>query len=113
MQYQIDFDTPPVAQARAVGQVAGEMAQGRAERREPGFSERAKAHILVVLRERGPTSGETLTEACAAEGIKAPDMRAFGPIFAALVRQGRIRCVGYCLRKKGRGTAGGRIWRLA
>lgn len=38
-----------------------------------------------------------------------PD-RAFGQLFRVLARRGDIRCVGYCERRKGHGTAGGRVW---
>lgn len=46
--------------------------------------------------------------ACKA-GLLAP-MLEFGSIYQALVRKNLIRCVGYCEREKGNGTAGGRVW---
>lgn len=112
-QYPIDFDTPSAEQARAVGQVAAESAQQRADRREPGFSERAAKHILFSLGHLREASGEALTDLCKRDGIKPPDDRAFGGVYARLAREGRIRCVGFVSRAKGHGTAGGRVWRLA
>ena len=37
----------------------------------------------------------------------------FSPVYAGLVRRGAIRCVGFCERKKGHSTSGGRVWGLA
>lgn len=113
MQYPFDFDTPPAEQARAVGQVAADNAEQRAEHREPGFSERAAKHILFSLSHLIEASGEALTDLCKRDGITPPDDRAFGGVYARLVREGRIRCVGFVSRAKGHGTAGGRVWRLA
>jgi len=112
-QCPIDFDTPPITQARAVGQAAAELAQQRAERKEPGFSERAAKHILFSLGHLREASGEALTDLCKRDGITPPDDRAFGSVYAQLVRKGLIRCVGFVSRAKGHGTAGGRVWRLA
>jgi hypothetical protein len=111
-QYSLDFTPPPLAQARAVGQVAGELAERRASRAVSDFSERAKAHILEQLGTLSEASGERLTDGCKAAGIKPPDDRAFGPVYGALVRENLIRCIGFVPRAKGHGTAGGRVWRL-
>lgn len=112
-QVAIDFEASPMVQARAVGQVAAELAQQRAERKDPDFTERAKAHILEQLRLRGEASGETLTDSCKAAGIAPANDRAFGSVYSSLARAGEISCVGFCLRAKGHGTAGGRVWRIA
>lgn len=116
-QLAIDFDAPApvytVAQARAVGAEAGGRAADRAERADEGFGERAAAFIRGYLAQHGASSGEVVTDAAKVAGIRPPDDRAFGPIYAALARRGQIVAVGFCVRRKGRGTAGGRVWRLA
>lgn len=84
--------------------------QLKAESVQPGFSERAARHILHVLAWYGPRSGEQLVDHCLLWGIKPHDDRAFGSVFAKLSRDGKIKCVGYCLRKRGHGAAGGRVW---
>jgi hypothetical protein len=107
-QLSFTLDAP-----RAIGRAAAELAQVRAERDEPGFSERARAHILAQLARHHEMSGEDLTDSCVAAGIVAKDGRAFGGIFAALVRGNLIRCVRADLpRARGHGTSGGRAWRL-
>ena len=111
-QQALDFTAPPVAQARAVGQAAAELAENRAERADPTFSERAAKHILFSLGHLQEASGEALTDLCKRDGITPPDDRAFGGVYARLVKKGQIRCVGFVARAKGHGTAGGRVWRL-
>ena len=76
------------------------------------FRERAAAHIVGTLRERGPSSGEVLVSLCEAAGIRSTSSKHFGTVFAGLNRRRVIECVGYGLRAKGHGTAGSRIWRL-
>lgn len=76
------------------------------------FRERAAEHILSVLRERGPSSGEVLVLACKAAGIVSSDDRHFGHPMRALVRRGLIECCGFVPRARGHGSAGGRLWRL-
>ena len=100
-------------QARALGEAGMLMAQEHAERGNPGFSERARAFVLQYLRLHGASSGEDITDACKAAGIAPEEDRAFGPIYSSLSRSGQIECTGFCERRKGHGTAGGRIWRLA
>jgi hypothetical protein len=109
MQTALDFSAPPLAQARAVGQAAQQLATDRAEREAPGFRERAEAAILARLA-TGPASGEDCTDYVAASGIQFADGRALGSVYASMARRSLIRCVGFCLRKRGNGTAGGRIW---
>lgn len=102
-----------VAQARAAGDMAGQRAADKAERLEAGFRERAAAFVLGYLAQHGISSGELVTDAAKLAGIKPPDDRAFGPVYASLSRKGRIVSAGFCARRKGHGTAGGRLWRLA
>lgn len=117
-QLALIFDAAPppaytVAQARAAGSVAGELAADKAERMDDGFRERAHAFVLGYLAQHGPSAGEDITDAAVMAGIKPAELRAFGPVYATLARRGLIACVGYCARRRGHGTAGGRVWRLA
>lgn len=73
----------------------------------------ARAHALELLRSRGPTSGEDLVDALKQAGFRGHDDRCFGPVFAGLARLRKIRCIGYCPRRRGHGTAGGRIWDIS
>lgn len=106
-------DQISIEQARELGESGMLMAQQRAERQEPGFTERAKAFVLQYLRLHGDCSGEDITDACKAAGITPEEDRAFGPVYSSLSRNKQIEFAGYCDRRKGHGTAGGRIWRLA
>jgi len=99
--------------AQRLGEHAMLRTQIRAENAEPGFTERAADFIAWYLRARGPTPGELLTDLCKAHGIKPPDDRAFGPVFKSLLRRGEIRQAGWCERRKGHGTGGGRVWEAA
>jgi hypothetical protein len=76
------------------------------------FAERASAHILADLAQRGPTSCEILTDRCKLDGIKPHDDRAFGPVYMSLMRQGKIEKCGTVIRTKGHGTSGGNVWKL-
>jgi len=66
--------------------------------------------MLGYLARWGDQSGEALSDAAKIHGFRPHDERAFGAVFAALSKRGLIRCVGFCTRQKGHGTAGGRIW---
>lgn len=96
--------------AQRLGDHARQRCQIRAENAEPGFTERAADFIAWYLWARGPTSGEMLTDMCKAHGIKPPDDRAFGSVFKMLAHRGQIRQAGWCERRKGHGTGGGRVW---
>lgn len=82
----------------------------------PTFAERAKVFIVKHLAEKGPTSGEDLTDACKAAGIvPGNDDRAFGGVFLSLSNPNnpRIRCLRSDLpRKYGHGSSGGRLWAI-
>ncbi len=71
----------------------------------------AKAAILDLLADGRPRSGEELVDHCRRLGMCPHDDRAFGSVFARLAQSGYIEAVGYTERRKGHGTAGGRIWR--
>jgi hypothetical protein len=111
-QAAFDFETPTLPVARAIGEAAMRCAIDRADRDEPGFSERAKAFVIQYLTERGTASGEDITDACKAAGIVPADDRAFGPVYSTLRRRSAIAFAGFCARRKGHGTAGGCLWRL-
>jgi hypothetical protein len=104
-QLSINFDPP-----RERGRASGEACQAKAERVTSFDSAGAAEFVLRELRNVGQMSGETLTDLATAHGYRPHDARAFGPVFAGLVRRGLIRCAGYCTRSKGHGTSGGRIW---
>lgn len=116
-QLALIFDQPTpaytVEHARAAGQEAGERAAAKAQRQDDGFRERAAAFVLGYLQQHGTSSGELITDAAKLAGIKPADDRAFGPVYATLARAGKIVAAGFCARRKGHGTAGGRLWRLA
>lgn len=107
-QVTLDLRPPDLPTARAVGQIAQRLATDKAERDTPNFSARAEAAILAKLA-AGPASGEDLTD-YVRERLPMKDGRALGSIYASMNRRGLIRIAGHCLRKKGRGTAGGHIW---
>ena len=98
--------------ARAAGEQAAQACLAKAQRSDPLFSQRAATAILNHLRAVGQASGEDLVDIAIAHGAHAPDQRAFGAVFAGLSRRGLIRTVGFCMRGKGHGTAGGRLWAL-
>lgn len=108
-QAVIDVRPPDLATARAVGQVAQQLATDRAERDAPGFRERAEAAVLAKLA-TGPASAEDLTDHVKACGIDFKDGRAMGSVYASMSRRGLIRIVGDCKRRRGHGTSGGHIW---
>jgi hypothetical protein len=105
----LDFSAPSLAQARAVGAIAGQLATDKAERETPGFSERAQAAILARLA-TGPASGEDLTDHVRACGIEFKDGRALGSIFSGLLRRCLIKVIGECKRRRGHGCRGGSIY---
>ena len=105
----MDLRPADLPTARAVGQVAQQLATDRAERDAPGFGDLAAAAILAKLA-AGRASGEELTDHVRAEGIEFKDGRALGGVIGGLSRKGLIRVVGTCHRAKGHGTAGGLIW---
>ena len=110
-QFALDLRPPDLATARAVGQVAQQLATDRAERDTPGFRERVMAAVLGRLAQ-GPASGEELTDHVAACGIPFADGRALGGIYGSMKRKGLIRIVpGVDVpRRRGNGTSGGHIW---
>ena len=76
------------------------------------FREKAIAFTVKYLKERGRASGEDISDACIAAGIKPHDERAFGPVFSHLSKTGRIEKCGTAIRRKGHGTSGAHVWRL-
>jgi cytochrome c556 len=104
-QLSIDF-------ARAAGESAANACTSKAHRSDPEFTAKAKVAILAHLRAVGRASGEELVNVAIAHGARPHDARAFGSVFQSLSRDGSIRTVGFCLREKGHGTAGGRIWSI-
>lgn len=104
------FDhSAPVTELRDAAMVQVET---HAEAHRPGFKEQACAFVLDYLEQHGASSGEVITDACKAAGIIPHDDRAFGPVYMALARQGRIQKVGTAKRLRGHGTSGGNVWGL-
>lgn len=92
----------------------GPLSACTAKAERAGFNTAAaKAAVLDLLADGRPRSGEEIVDHCLRLGIVPHDARAFGSVFARLRQQGAIEAVGFCDRRKGNGTAGGRIWRVA
>jgi hypothetical protein len=114
MQLTIDDAIAEFDVARFIGDMAGQRCADKAE--TMGFStDAARAFVLNWLTEYGASWGEDITDAArktAREDLSAHDDRAWGPVFASLARQHRIRCIELGMRRKGNGTAGARRWSL-
>lgn len=103
-QLNIDFTT-----AREAGHQAANACLAKAE--DKGFDSAGAGKFIVGwLARHGETPGEELTDQAKRHGFRPHSDKAFGSIYATLVRRKLIRCVGFCLRKKGHSTAGGRVW---
>jgi hypothetical protein len=72
----------------------------------------ARAVALDLLGRYGELPGEKLVAMLKRHGFRGHDDRCFGPVFSVLAKRKQIRCVGFCTRERGHGTAGGRIWAL-
>ncbi len=102
-----------VRSARKLGEEAAQAAVDRAEQKDPTFSERAYEHIRKTMLAAAPGQrlrGEDIVNAAKVAGIRPPDDRAFGAIFAKAIRERLIEPVGFAPRVKGHGTAGGRVY---
>jgi hypothetical protein len=77
------------------------------------FREKAELFTLEYLAGCESASSETITDAARKAGIVPHDDRAFGPVYFSLSRAGKIVKAGVCARRKGHGTSGGTLWRLA
>jgi hypothetical protein len=99
-------------QSREAGEQASQACLDFAQHLDPDFPEKARTAILEHLRVVRRCSGEELVNIATAKGARAHDARAYGGIFSSLARAGLIRQSGSCLREKGHGTAGGRIWEI-
>lgn len=93
------------------GTVAGEACLAKAERVAAFDRQAAMDAVLAILTlEARPMTGEELVDGCQRRGLVPHDGRAFGPVFKELSRRGLIETVGFAMRRKGRGTAGARVW---
>lgn len=96
--------------ARNIGRVA-ELACAEKAAIVTGFDlVGARRRALELLRDLGRMSGEDLVDELRRSGFRPHDDRAFGGVFSVLVRERKIRQVGFVARRRGHGTAGGRIW---
>lgn len=101
-------------EARRQGDWLMDLAAQRAERETPPFTEVAIDFVVQFLRNQGhAVSSEIITNAAKRAGIRPPDDRAFGTVYATAARRGLIRWAGSCKRFKGHGTRGGSLWELA
>ncbi len=76
------------------------------------FNENARRFVLEYLSKHRQASGEDITDACLAAGIRPHDARAFGPVYMALSGRKLIVKTGTCPRRKGHLTAGGIVWAI-
>ena len=102
---------PNLSHASHTGILASEACTTKAA--STGFSpETAGNRIAAVLRgSRQDITSEDLVDDCLKLGITPHDSRAFGSVFRALVRDGRIFFCGYSRRRKGHGSFGTSKWR--
>ncbi len=111
-QATLALGAPPIAAARAAGQEAADRCAARAQRQDPTFRERAEAFVLQYLKANGVSSSELITDAAKLAGIRPLEDRAFGVVYREPARANKIAFAGYCIRRKGHATSGGRLWRL-
>lgn len=98
--------------SRAAGEQAAQACTDKAEIVNGFDTHGARRRVLELLAQLGPMSGEHLVERLKKEGFRGHDDRCFGTVFGGLSKQSKIRVVSYCPRKRGHGTAGGRVWSL-
>lgn len=110
---QLELNVPMRSAARTRGEEAADACATKAERVSDFDREGAMKFVHGYLVRHGQQPGEALVNAAKAHGYRPHDDRAFGSVFATLVKRGLIRHMGYCERVKGHGTAGGRIWGAA
>ena len=97
--------------SRAAGAQAAAGACAAAEDEDPKFGARALAFIVSHVRAKGQVSGESITLAATASGIRPKKGdRAFGAIYAKALRKGYIRVHSYVPRLRGHGTSGGKLY---
>ncbi len=109
MNAQAALDFTP---SHAEGERLAALCAAKASRVTDFNAEDAGRFILSQLVRHGDMSGEALTDAAKAHGFRPHSDKAFGAVFSRLSRRGLIRTVGFCLRAKGHGTAGGRTWSI-
>lgn len=101
----------PGAATRPAGDAAGDACLAKAESAAAFDSKGAADFMLRYLDTHGVASSESLVDAAKLAGFRPHDDRAFGPVIAGLARRGEMFVAGGCLRRRGNGTAGGRLWR--
>ena len=110
----IEATFPLFAAARKpadAGVAAAQACLAKAERTTGFDAEAARAAVLELLADGQARSGEQLVDHCQRRGLVPHDARAFGAVFLKLKRTGQIEEAGFVARRKGHGTAGGRLWR--
>ena len=101
--------------SRAAGDLGMRRAERRAEREtSPGFSDRLASYFYAVRVARAPQTGEQLTDAAREAGLVPGDARCCGRAFQVLLTIGADIVPGVDVpRRRGHGTAGGRLYRVA
>lgn len=108
---QLELGAPLMTLARDKGERLAQACADKAERVADWDREGAARFIHHWLVRHGPTSGEQLVKQATAHGYRAHDGRAYGAVFGALSRAGKIRCLRSDLpRERGHGTSGGKLW---
>lgn len=96
--------------ARAKGEDASRACTERAEQSSGFDTKGAREEVLRILDRHGRMSSEDIVDRLKIVGFQGHDDRCFGAIFSKLARDRKIRCIAFCRRRRGHGTAGGRIW---
>jgi hypothetical protein len=96
---------------RDIGAERGQQAEDRAVMEVNFDVQKAASDAVAWLLEGGQASGEEIVDHLKALGHRPHDDRAFGPMFARLVREELISFVGYAVRQKGHGTSGAKVWK--
>jgi hypothetical protein len=94
------------------GQIGMNVSLEAAERSDPDFKGKAQSAILSRLQVLGQATGEQLTDYAKLMGAIPSDDRAFGGVYAGLLKGKRIQVVGYAPRLKGHGSMGAKIYAL-
>ena len=113
MMYQLDLLATP---SRAAGEAAARACLEKAVRITDFDAEHARVFVLGYLAANGPSWGEDIVDAARATGrsdLILHDLRAFGQVFATLVRRSRIKCLrSDGIRRHGNACSGARRWAL-
>lgn len=106
LQSTLDFDA--ATRARDAGMALA------ADNSGPAFQQAARAFALRYLEQVGEATGESITDAAKAAGIRPVNTdKSFGAVYMGLARAGLIVRRGWGRRLKGHLTGGATIWGIA